>query len=368
MLTLGVNYKRIMATTEELAANLKVVSKALLQDLSLALDILKGHTPPPKSKDEARQFWPWVLKLSAPLKENIGDAAFDLITNYNLTKEVRKKLESVVKWKTHGHRTPEFKSGLAAVKSYVDLCHLVEEYQKLIEEGLACPKHEGPQEGLGGFHLVNTGGFDSSVMESLEAQVDQASQLLQGSNLGQVVYGKVHVTNALDKQHVLAFYSSPADEMYIRANTRNSDFLSNFLHELGHRFEYKFLKPRKGASDLYAYVQAREAVLSVPPEVGTEFTEVTKRGPRTYVVEDVQKLHITYRAKVSSHNKWRCTASNWYQLRDRKPDEDGFVSVYASTSPSENYAEMFSAYVQGTLSPKLLPIFEKVTHGKGKSK
>jgi hypothetical protein len=368
VLTLGVLYKRIMPTTEELAVNLKAVYKALEPALYPALDILKGHTPPPKSKDDACFFWPWVLKLSGPVKGNIGDAAFDLITNYNLTKELRKKLESVVKWKTHSQRTPEFKSGLATVKSYVDLCRLVEEYQKLIEEGLACPKHEGPQEGLEGFHLVNTGGFDSRVMQALEVKVEEASKLLQDANLGRLVYGKVHVTNALDKQHILAFYSVPTDEMYIRANTPNSDFLSNFLHELGHRFECKFLKPRKGVSDLYAYVKSREAVLSVPPEVGTPFTEMTKRGPRTYVVEDVQKSHITYRAKVSSHNKWRSTVSNWYRLRDRKPDEDGFVSVYASTNPSENYAEMFAAYVQGTLSPKLLPIFEKVTHSKGKSK
>ncbi len=113
---------------------------------------------------------------------------------------------------------------------------------------------------VGPFTLVNTGGFDGKQMDEVADVVQKATAYAQSAGLGDVCYGEVQVTNTIHKANVLAFYLLAKDEMFIRANVKaTTDVVRTVLHELGHRYQHKFMPGRdRDVERLYHELSGQE--------------------------------------------------------------------------------------------------------------
>lgn len=238
---------------------------------------------------------------------------------------------------------------------------------------------------VGPFTLVNTGGFDSKQMGEVAEVVHKVTAFLQSSGLGEVCYGEVQVTNTISKARVLAFYLIASDELFIRANVKaSSDVVRTVLHELGHRYEHKFLKgSHRDLEVLYQRLSGQETkrkydtLKSKLPAPGE--TMVSKG--KTYVVRGTQlDTKWGYKILLNREDDPKATATigidGWLEMKgesardvDADPNYLGFVTDYAKRGgPSENFAEMFAYYCVGKLPAGQKPLFEDLISGKSLSR
>lgn len=243
---------------------------------------------------------------------------------------------------------------------------------------------------VGPFTLINTGGFSRDVMREAADLVHKAAEHLQRVGLTDVLYGDVHVTNTImSRSNVLAFYLVEKDEMFVRANVKaTAEMTRTTIHELGHRYEAKFLRGgARAVATLYREVNTQEfRRKSVGPRAedkpnpgetivdkGVTYSVVTTEwSPRSgyKVILQPNEGGVKPGVKVSiSLEGWldrkRGPAQGTRDLDD--PDHLGFVTAYAKKSPSENFAEMFSFYAMGKLPKSLVPIFEQTVFGTSKT-
>lgn len=239
---------------------------------------------------------------------------------------------------------------------------------------------------VGAFTLVNTGGFDPKVMDTVTSVVKKASEYVKSSGLGKVLYGDILVTNTIMKNsRVLAFYMVTNDEMFIRANVKASiDTIQTVLHELGHRYEAKFLKDKRGVDRLYRLIDGQESARErsiqkslKAPEVGE--TVVIKgdlyrvravtwgRGGEKVVLEDPDNPKETASISLEGYLSYKGGAPNRARNFDEDPNYKGFVTDYARKTPSENFAEMFAFYCMGRLPVMQSVAFEELVFGASKT-
>jgi hypothetical protein len=232
---------------------------------------------------------------------------------------------------------------------------------------------------VGSFTLVNTGGFDAKVMDTVTSIVKKASEYAKSSGLGKVLYGDILITNTVMKNpRVLAFYMVANDEMFIRANVKaNIDTIQTILHELGHRYETKFLKDKRGVDRLYRLIDGQESDRErdiqkslKAPEVGE--TVVIKgglyrvravtwgRGGEKVVLEDPDNPKGTASISLEGYLSYKGAAPNRARNFDEDPNYNGFITNYAKTSPTENFAEMFAFYCMGSLPVHQSVAFEEL--------
>lgn len=233
---------------------------------------------------------------------------------------------------------------------------------------------------VGPFTLVNTGGFPAKQMDEIAEIVRKATALAQASGLGEVCYGDMQVTNTIHKSNVLAFYTPANDEFFIRANVKSdSDTLHTVLHELGHRYESKFLKRPKGAEILYQTLKGEER--------HRQFKELKKPEPGDTIVVKGKTLvvdRVTFGRGLSGYRvelhvegdpkrKMTTPLETFLEFKgdgrtvENDPEFIGFVTNYAKKSPSENFAEMFAFYCLDKLPVKQSVPFEEVVFGTGKT-
>lgn len=228
---------------------------------------------------------------------------------------------------------------------------------------------------VGPFTLVNTGGFSADQMRHVADLISQAVAHAGRAGFGDVCYGNVQVTNTIgSSSRVLAFYYIEKDEMFVRANVKvTAEIVRTVLHELGHRYEHKFLRGGDRALKvLYAIIDGQETKRGFdekPPQRGE--TAIYKN--EEFVVVSTQwtpngtKIHMEQ--KGNPRVKITSTMTGWRLLhgepaRDLKdPEHLGFVTGYAKKDPSENFAEMFSFYCMGHLPAKQVPLFERAVAG-----
>lgn len=175
-----------------------------------------------------------------------------------------------------------------------------------------------------------------------------------------MLYGDVNVSNSLSGRRVLAFYKVTYDEMFVRADIKKQEekeFVRTALHELGHRYEAKFLKKADVAA-LYqrikheerfgsASMERRHAFEKVAPKPGEEIT----LGRRRFEVTGVTAYGVNVRNKGTGRSA-SLPAESYLAIKNvYVPVNEGFVTKYAKKSPSENFAEMFALYCTDELSP-----------------
>jgi hypothetical protein len=229
---------------------------------------------------------------------------------------------------------------------------------------------------VGDFTLVNTGGFSEQVMQEIGDVTQKCQALLQTANLAKVCYGDILVTNTLSKGKILAFYLLASDELFIRANVKaHIDTVQTVLHELGHRYEHKFLSGKKREIQQLFYVLKGQ-------EDRRKFDDMKDRKPQAG--EELQARGKTYRVRqtVYGRNGFKVildivggppgataevSLEAYLKLQsgttrgiDTDPNYKGFVTNYASTNPSENFAEMFSYYCMKKLPVGQVELFEAI--------
>lgn len=240
---------------------------------------------------------------------------------------------------------------------------------------------------VGSFTLVNTGGFTSKMMETVADVVKKAADAIRTSGLGKVLYGDILVTNTIMKDpKVLAFYMTANDEMFIRANVKaNINTVQTVLHELGHRYQFKFLNDKPGVNRLYRLVAGQEndrerdlQKAMKAPEVGETIVikgdlyrvrRVTwDRGGEKVVLEDPNNPRGGYASiSLEGYLSHKGLAPDRTRNFDEAPNYKGFVTNYAKTDPDENFAEMFAFYCLGRLPVMQSVAFEELVFGTSKT-
>lgn len=318
-----------------------------------------------------------------------------ILQTYTLPPALRKKIE--IASRVYLKETnPRFKAKSGAML-YLERIQVFEKYLGLLQSHLAYAKEaiakgkEHTEEGAGAtkirvgpFTLVNTGGFNEKQMNEVADVVQKATAFAQSSGLGEVCYGEVQVTNTISKSNVLAFYLLAKDELFVRANVKSTtDVVRNVLHELGHRYQHKFLKVNGGIEMLYRTLSGqetkrkydREKVKEKLPKPGE--TLVSKG--KTYVVtRAIPDYKAGYKILLEQADNPKVQAAisidGWLSMKgehrnfDEDPNYIGFVTEYAkSGGPSENFAEMFAYYCMGRLPVLQSVPFEELVFGKSKT-
>jgi hypothetical protein len=226
---------------------------------------------------------------------------------------------------------------------------------------------------VGGFTIVNTGGFDDETMHKAAEVVEKAEKALTGHGLGKVCYGDILISKSINrKKNVMAFYVISSDEMFVRADIpADPDHVRYVCHELAHRLDHKFL-PSKKKAKAELYYKIRFSAEKPPlPHIGDEvpyqgktlkvhgygehnsikMVDPSEQGVEAAPGSPLQLKH-QYTAPLETVARWM----GW------KPKDTslGFVTHYASTDIDENFAEMVSFYVLDKLSKPLTELLEPI--------
>ena len=318
---------------------------------------------------------------------NPGERLFlSLLQTFQLPVPLRRKVElGAREFAKTGKPRLEKGYGPAAsldkLRVYQSLVDTFRGFLDVAKQAIAAGKaHSGDGEGaskvkVGPFTLVNTGGFSADQMKSVADLVRHAAAHAEKAGFSNVCYGDVQVTNTIgSNSRVLAFYYIEKDEMFVRANVKvTAEIVRTVLHELGHRYEHKFLRGgERSLKILYAILDGQETKRSFdekPPARG----ETALYKGEEFVVVSTQwapsgtKIHMEQ--KDNPKVKITSTMTGWRLLhgepaRDLKdPEHLGFVTGYAKKDASENFAEMFSFYCMGDLPAKQVPLFEQTIAG-----
>lgn len=241
---------------------------------------------------------------------------------------------------------------------------------------------------VGPFTLVNTGGFNPKIMANIVEIVEKATKHIQASGLAKVCYGDIQVTNTITNSSTAAFYLISSDELFIRANAKpHWDTIHTVMHELGHRFQAKFLRSRKNAVlDLFRMLSGQEQVrrkqlYEEKPKKGDTLLDKgvlyevlgTDWNPRKGVIVVLRQVDNPASTASISLEGWHSKKTQTKEQAgltgvrnfEADPNFKGFVSEYAKTDPDENFAEMFSFYCAGRLPVLQSAAFEELVFGHG---
>lgn len=239
---------------------------------------------------------------------------------------------------------------------------------------------------IGDFTLVNTGGFPEKTMNEVADLTQKASALLHSSGFGRVCYGNIMVTNSLKNNKVLAFYVLAEDELLVRANFKSErDTLRTILHELGHRYQYQFMKGHDAeVKAFYRWMEDEED--DRLKDKGDEL--IPKKGDtieiKGVIWESLSntptvgrsgvKYFVNMQTKYEPYMNGKIELEGWLsykgiKLRDLNDQTlRGFVTEYAKRGgPDENFAEVFSVYCLGKLRNDYKEAFEALVFGKSKT-
>lgn len=313
-----------------------------------------------------------------------------IIQKYTLPAALRKKVEIASRAYLKTPR-PRFKAKSSAAR-YLEYIQVYDKFWATLQAHLEIARlaikqgkdHMEEGEGstktrVGPFTIVNTGGFSEKQMGEVQEIMKKAISYAQSAGFSEILYGDVQVTNTLHRANVLAFYLIAQDELFIRANVKaNYDTVQTVLHELGHRYENKFLKPGV-TKRLYDVVSGQQTKKDWG--VGGKKLEAPAPGDTLPYKKEVLQVVRTIGDKVyltlpdEPNSKFTVPLATFWALKGKDPhnfDEDpnyiGFVTPYAKKGgPSENFAEMFSFYCLGRLPVLQSAPFEELVFGTEKT-
>jgi hypothetical protein len=219
-------------------------------------------------------------------------------------------------------------------------------------------------------------------------QLDLATKKIQSSKFAKVLYGKVYVTKGLRGSTAGSYVASGDFVNLSLYATPDRNSVATLIHEFGHRYEKKFLGRNKalafehlstvGPSELFTLAERKKAA----DEWVTLFAEHQKENypePSTILSARSSQWYDLFpkadlrRDVVPLIQKFRDEGDNSVVdklhtalgvLNVAEPVErinpkaiPAYASPYGQTSPSENFAESFLAYVVGKALPGPLQRF-----------
>jgi hypothetical protein len=286
----------------------------------------------------------------------------DLLLQYQMTAKDRKTIERAAR-DTDRKRAFKFKRDpLTVMKTFAkkrkDLKLYLQTAQGIIDTGI--PVDREACEVVGGFRIVNTGGFNDKVMGVVRGVMADATAAMRAVGLESVIYGDVNVIGSLrGNRRSLAHYDTESDEVFVRANLRGREgpAVRTVIHEIAHRLANR-MKNKQALQKLYDVLkeQDEEAVQraiwdrAMWPQKGTVVDKKWKVagvsvggrpvGPRVELALLADPEPKGYQAYIGMHNYLLSTGAL----------HGAFVTPYARTNASENFAEMVSFWALDELS------------------
>ena len=294
-----------------------------------------------------------------------------LIQQYQMDAKERKIIERASKTFAKGslRRIRPEKAVEAYLTTLKEYRLFLETAKSVLARGQKHNEESGTTFKAGPFTLINAGGFSDKVMEDVAQVVTKAAQQLTSKGLGKVCYGTIQATNTVGRStRILAFYLVNKDEMFVRANLKGKQgpAITSIVHELGHRLHYKFLRSKDTQIQaIYRRIgdknDERLRELSKDKSKLPQPGETIVEGKKTYRVLGVElndRWEQVVRLELidDPRQKARITLKGWFSNKG----ESEYVSPYAATSYSENFAEMVAHYCQGTLPNDQVEMLESV--------
>jgi hypothetical protein len=298
-----------------------------------------------------------------------------LLQQYKITSTSDRKIieQASKEFSKERIQKPKREVAMEALRKKLDLYRsYLDAADRIIRKGdLHSADSSGTTEPAGCFTLVNAGGFTPDQMADVTKVVEKASSLVKAKGFGKVCYGTIQVTNNISNAKTLAFYAIQTDEMFVRGNLKGkqSPAVGTFIHELGHRLHVKFLMNKNDQiKSLY------NALLKGEDLASKELLEDKSKWPKpgdtheekgqTLIVDRVglnRSYDYTVFMHVKDEPKFVFTVSllGWLAKKGFKKKET-FITPYARTNASENFAEMFENYIQGTLPDGQVQMLETI--------
>lgn len=299
-----------------------------------------------------------------------------VLQQYKITSTSDRKLieQASKEFSKNRIQKPKREVALEALKKKLDLYRsYLDAVDRIIKKGERhSDEASGTTNDAGCFTLINAGGFTPEQMEDVSKIVERASGLIKAKGFGKVCYGTIQVTNTVGQNaRVLAFYAMQTDEMFVRGNLKGKQnpAVGTFVHELGHRLHIKFLLSKNDQiKAMYNSLKEGEegsvrdllGDKSKWPQAGDTFEEkgqvfeVDRVGLNNALNYTVF-LHLKGEPKV----KGSLPLQGWLAAKGHRPKEV-FVTPYARTDYSENFAEMFENYILGTLPDGQVQMLEAI--------
>lgn len=311
--------------------------------------------------------------------QNIGKAHrifWGILQQYKISSTSdRKVIEQASKeFSKQRIQKPKREVAMEVLKKKADLYRTyLEAAERVVKKGeLHTDETSGTTDTAGCFTLVNAGGFSPEQMADVVKVVDKASSLLKAKGFGKVCYGTVQVTNNISNAKILAFYSVQTDEMFVRGSLKGKQgpAVGTVIHELGHRLHVQFLKSQNNQiKSMY------DALLRGEDVATQEMLEDRSNWPKpgdTHAQKD-GSVFVVDRVGLSRTNDWvvftylqddpkikgTMALQGWLGNNGIKKKEV-FITPYAKTNYSENFAEMFEHYILGTLPDGQIQMLEAI--------
>lgn len=213
-------------------------------------------------------------------------------------------------------------------------------------------------ERVGPFTVHNTIDADAKHFKEVKGLIENASRALSTTrDFKKVLYGDVFVVGQLRQSTTLAWYNINHDEVFVRSLAKKGgDDLQSLIHELGHRYWFKFATSdqKRAVHRLFLELSAAPAPKVKRPTVGDELPVPVKgaKGTKFIIVRDTGDMYETEpkgRFPVQGVLKLMALAAK---------GETVFPSRYSMTSGEEFFAECFAFYTMGRMKSDLAKKFE----------
>lgn len=227
-------------------------------------------------------------------------------------------------------------------------------------EAAQWPERSGEVEGqvvsVGPFKVHNTIGADADQFKEIQSLVTRAVSILETtSDFRKVLYGDVYIVGQIRQSKTIAWYSPGDDDVYLRSMAkRGIDDLQSLLHELGHRYWFRFASTsvKQACTRLYSRLKSLSGVDVELPKVGDP-VPIPVRGAKTVpIVEKYQGDRIQI-----SGGGWIGVRALLEAMR-REKIVGKFPTLYSMKDVDEFFAECFAFFALKKLSPELAEKFE----------
>lgn len=243
----------------------------------------------------------------------------------------------------------------------------------LIDAAEAWPaKTEGTDElfTLGPFKVHNTVGAKGAELESLKKGLERVEKAIKSNPIpgfARVLYGDVHVVPRITKAHHAAWYYPSDDSVYLRrTRATGMDEVHALIHELGHRYWYKFAsEPQKKAWNSH-HLQAEAKPVEVElPKVGEELPVAIKGAKGRYptiTLVDTRRGRVSYAIDIDGTPHTDSiridTVYNFY--RERQKATKNFPTPYSATSAQEHFCDSLAMLAMGNLPDEFAVPFNAI--------
>lgn len=281
--------------------------------------------------------WTWLVRWGT-------DVATWVVETRTIPKGKEKAVELAARLFTMANRSPK------DIPTWWDKN---EKHIHLLVEALSWPERtEGSLQekfSVGPFTVHNTLHLEEGKLQGTVSVIVKAMQKIKPFHkFNKVLYGDVFVVGQLRHSKSLAWYYNQDDTVYLRPQKTSEKELVNLIHELGHRYWYKFLGAEAQRQWHSVYTILKRPVQVKLPEVG-EPLGVLVKGVDNPIVESYGRGNKGVPI-VTIVGGQVFSATGVLSILEAEATERKFPTPYSATSVEEFFAEAFAHYIVGDLS------------------